>query len=318
MRRLLLAGCVAIATVGVFAASERAAHAGPKSGGLDPEARFFVTSVTPERDRHVMPDLSDPGVNNVIVVRFSTYPDVRDLVDVDGNFRNGLGAKCGLADNTLAIVPASASVYRNILTINPFSATRPVLAQGRYTLTFKSSVRSGGGRLLNDGAAGFVTRFSIGAGTYPPVLLRASPRAGESGVGPRRALVATFDEPLDEASAVASVHVEDRGVVPPAPVAARVRLARRGRALVVTPSARSGWPRGAELALVIAGQGSSTDGSAALLKETGGRAFTRDRGLGWIFDPFVPALYHSRYGDFDDVTGLFTLTFRTRGVVPRR
>jgi hypothetical protein len=280
--------------------------------GNVPVRPLFVTSVTPSRNQHMLPDLSDPGADGRITVKFSTSVNAGDVVDVQG----GLGAKCDFHDQTLAKVPASASVYRNALSIDPFSASVPVLPQGRYTLTLKSTIHSATGGRLNGGTHAFTTTFFVGSQTaYAPVLLRVSPKAGATRVALRRVLVATFDEPIDPASALAAVRLEDRSTDPPTPIAARVRLARRGYAVVVAPVAHSSYPRGADVALVIAGQGSATDASAHMLTdltETEDHKFTRDRGPSWTVDASVPTLFHSESGDFDDVTGEFTLAFHTR------
>jgi len=317
MKTLLVAGSLALGAFGFSVVAPTGVGAVPEAHAAGSDGPLYVTSVTPSRDQHVFPDLSNPGVNSVVTVRFSAPLDARGVVDPHDP-GNGLGVKCDFHIHTLAAIPVSASVRRNILTLDPFSARVPVLAQGRYTLTLKSSVRSASGRLLNGGGRGFTTTFYIGSQTsFPPVLLRISPIAGRAGVEPRRAVVATFDAPIDEASAAAAIRLEDRSADPPTPIPARVRLARRGFAVVVTPAASSGYPRGAHVALVIAGEGRATAPSAQVLTEVEGHKFTRDRGASWTVDPLTPTLFHSVNGEFDDVTGEFTLEFRTRGVAVR-
>jgi len=195
MNRIVLTGCVALGTIGVLAVSQSSVRAEPKASGLDPDRALFVTLVSPSRNRHTLPDLSDPGLNNVITVRFSTFVTKSDVVD-DQTQPNGLSRKCEFRDQTLATVPAEASVFRNTLTINPFSSPQrpPVLAIGRYTLTLKPSIRSARGRMLNDGVAAFTTTFYVGSGTaFAPVLRRVAPFDGQTGVGLHRAVVATFE-----------------------------------------------------------------------------------------------------------------------------
>jgi hypothetical protein len=182
---------------------------------------------------------------------------------------------------------------------------------GRYSITLKSSVRSVRGRLLNDGRADFRTSFTVGSGSFPVVLVKVSPRHGQSNVGLRREIVATFDVPLDPVTAFQSVRLEDRSTIPPTPVEALVTLERRGFDVVVHPSA-PGNPPGTELTLVIAGRGTATGETATVLTSADGIEFKRDWGPRWNADPEVPTLFHSALGDFDDVTGEFTMTFRTR------
>jgi hypothetical protein len=310
MKRIVVVGCVALGTAALVAASPRGARAEPKAyygGSVRP---LFVTSARPARNQHMLPDLSDPGANGQITVTFSTSVDPYDVVSVAG----GLGAKCEFHDQTLAEVPVSASAYRNVLSLSPFSAARPVLPQGRYTLTLRSTVRSTSGVRLNGGARAFTTTFYVGSETrFAPVLLHAAPTAWKTGVALRRAIVATFDEPIDATSTLAAVRLEDRSAVPPTQIPIRVRTARRGSAVIVTPAPGTSYPRGTELTLVIAGEGAATDPSASVLTETEGHKFTRDRGPSWLVDASTPTLFHSINGDFDDVTGEFTLNFRTRG-----
>jgi len=314
MKRFVVVVGIALGAVGCFALSSLDAHAGPKGYGGGADHALFVTFVTPSRNQHMLPDLSDPGANNRITVRFSAVLDPHGVVDEQG----GLGAKCVLRDQTLAEVPAAASVSYSTLSIDPFSASRPVLPQGRYTLTLSSSVRSAAGRRLNDGARAYSTTFYVGSETaFAPALLRTSPKAGATRVAARRAVVATFDERIDLASALGAIRLEDRGTVPPTSIPARIKLARRGFAVVVAPAARTRYPQRSDVALVIAGQGSATDPSARALKEVEGHKFTRDRGPSWSVDASVPSLFHSVNGDFDDETGEFTLAFRTRGVANR-
>jgi hypothetical protein len=314
MKRIVVIGCVALGAVGVVAVAPRCANADPKAYYGSPARPLFVVSVTPKRDQEMLPDLSDPGADGRITVTFSTSVNAYDVVDPVG----GLGPRCELHDQSLAKVQVSASAYRNVLAIVPFTAQRPTLPQGRYTLTLKPSIRSTSGSRLNGGARAFTTTFYVGSQRrFAPVLLKTAPLPWKTGISPRRAIVATFDEPIDAASAAASVRLEDRSVDPPAQTPVRIRLARRGYAVVVTPVPRTSYPRGTALTLAIAGQGGATDPSTSVLTETEGHEFTRDRGPSWIVDPSEPTLFHSVNGNFDDVTGEFTLTFQTRGVANR-
>lgn len=314
MRHLILTGTVALGTLGALSFLQGVAQARPKAAG--PDRALVVTLVMPTLGQEALPDLSDPGLNNRITVRFSAWVNPRDLLD-ETNTVNGLGEKCDLRGPASATTPGSAFLRRNVLSIDPFGPTQPVLAPGQYTLTLGSTIRSVHGRLLNEGRADFSTTFLVGTDVYPPVLREVSPHAGESDVGTRRAAVVSFDEPIDRASAEASIRLEDRSTDPATPIAARIRLARRGFDVIVAPRSRAGLPADADVTLVIAGRGTATDPSAALLKDTDGNAFTRDPGQRWTADPVVPTLFHSANGDFDDVTGEFTTTFRTRGAGAR-
>ena len=309
MRRSHVSIGTAVVAAALMIASADGVRAGPRAAGTASDGAFFVRSVTPERNRSMLPDLSDPGANGRITVRFSARVRALDVLD-DQNLVNGLSSKCDFRDPSFAAVPATATLRGNVLSIDPFDDSRHVLPPGRYTLTLKSSIRSTQGHLLNGGADDSRTSFLIGADIYAPVLHSVSPSSGATGVGLRRAIVATFDEPIDGLSAAMAIRVEDRSTVPATPVSAHVRLARGGLDVVVRPAVR--YPRDAELTLVIPGRGTATDPSSAILTDRAGNEFTRDEGPQWVADPSIPDLFHSPVGDFDDATGEFTMTFRTK------
>ena len=308
MRHVVLAALSAIPSIGCLATSLSVAEAGPRARVLARDVPFVVTLVSPTRGQHTSPDLSDPGLNNVITVRFASIPLSRDVVD-EGNGVNGLSRKCVFRDQAFAPVAASAYLRRNVLTLDPFTAPHPVMAQGTYTLEFAPSIRSLQGRRLNEGRGAFTTRFTVGRSRLPVVLLGVSPHDGETDVGLRRSVVATFDRPMDALSAAASVRLEDRSTDPPTPVYSLVTVDRHGYDVVVVPGS-PGLPPGADLAIVISGRGTATTGP--LLKTADGVEFKRDWGPRWWALPAEPTLFHSDLGTYDDVTGEFTVRFRTR------
>lgn len=309
MRRALLAVWAAAASAAIFAATGGARGGPPR---LNPNAPFFVVAIHPTRGQHVLPDVSDPGLNNVFTIVFSSYVHRADLLD-ETNSVNGLSAKAAFVDESGAPVPATASVHANVLTLDPFSATTPVLRQGRYALRLRPSLRSAGGRALNHGKRGFSTMFFVGY--VPPLLLRVSPRPGAA-LGRRQAIVVRFDEPMLLASAAAAIRLEDRGTVPPTPIPADVRLARDLRNVVVSPSAP--FPRGARIALVLAGRGASTDSSATVLRcEVFGGYRGGGAGPEWIIDSDAAARVGTRHVAVDSDAGEVVATFRARGVAGR-
>jgi hypothetical protein len=313
MRQLIVTAGIALATFGVLASSIRSADAGAKSA--DRNRRLVVTSVTPTRNQKMLPDLSDPGANNQITVRFSTSVEPGDLLD-EQNLVNGLSYRVEIVNQARQRVAGTPSVRRNVFTFSPLTVTQPVLPIGRYTLTLKSTIHSTAGRRLNDGRSDYSTTFTVGTDRDPPVLLAATPLPGQTGVALRKAVVVTFDEPIGRESLAESVRLEDRSTNPPTRIRARVRLARRGYDVVVKPDPRFAYPDSADVALVIQGRGTSTDDSTPVLTDEAGNGFARDAGFQWTADASVPTLFHSPSGDYDDVSGEFTLTFRTRDGTP--
>ena len=73
MNRIFVAGSVALAFAGALSVGLSTADAGKrKSARFQNEKDLVVTLVTPTLNQEVLPDLSDPGLNGVITVRFSS------------------------------------------------------------------------------------------------------------------------------------------------------------------------------------------------------------------------------------------------------
>jgi hypothetical protein len=306
MRPFALSTIAAVTTVAVLVA-HGAALARPKATGAG-EA-FVVTSVSPARNQEVLPDLSDPGVGNTVVVRFSTAPYRPDLLD-ESNVVNNLSPKVRFLDWTSAQVASLPTVRRNVLQIEPLFAGRPTLPAGRYALTLRSSIRSSGGHHLNGGARDFATQFFVGTGPFPLIVQRVTPTAGQERVGARRPIVLAFDEPVVDADvARESIRIEDRSTDPPTPILAKVSLVRGGLGVALRPDGR--LPPDAFVAVIVQGRGSAPPARPVLRGRDGGE-FVRESGPLWSADETVPTLFHSRNGDFDDVSGEFSFTFRTR------
>src|SRR5499426_4569584 len=99
MNRIAVTACVALGTVGVLAAAMSGASAGGKDATIYAERDLVVTLVTPTINQEVLSDLSDPGLNNVITVRFSSLLNPRDVIDTQ-NVVNQLSAKVEFLDAT--------------------------------------------------------------------------------------------------------------------------------------------------------------------------------------------------------------------------
>lgn len=316
MNRIAVTACVALGTVGVIAAATAGAHARGKRGARFADERdLVVTLVTPTTNQEVSSDLSDPGLNNVITVKFSSLLNQRDLID-NRNVFNRLSPKCEFLNSSFQRLPGTPSVRQNVFTFDPFSIQTPVLGQGQYTLNIKSSIRNTRGRLLNNGGADFTTTFSVGTDIYGPVLRKISPIQGQTSIGLNQSIVATFNEPLDSASLIGNVSVVDGSTNPPTTIFGNTSLARNGFDLVFTPDPCFGYPPLTNVQLIINGQGASAPATTATVTDVFQNKFRRDGGLQWQVDPTIPTLYHSPNGEFDELTGQFKLTFQTKGIKP--
>jgi hypothetical protein len=315
MNRIAVTACVALGTVGVLAAAMSGASAGGKEASIYEERDLVVTLVTPTINQEVLPDLSDPGLNNVITVRFSSVVSPRDIID-NQNVVNRLSSKCEFLNSSFQRLPGTPSVRRNVFTFDPFSAASPVLGQGQYTLNLKSSIRNTRGRLLNNGTADYTATFAVGTDIYAPVLRRVSPIAGQTGIGLQQQIIATFNEPLDLASLIGTLQLQDASTNPPTNIAGTYNLARKGFDLVITPDPCFGYPPKTNVQFIVQGQGASAPAASSSVTDVFQNKFRRDGGLQWQADPTIPTLFHSPMGDFDELTGLFKLAFQTKGVRP--
>jgi hypothetical protein len=327
MNRFAVTACVAIGTVGVFAAATSGVRAGgAKASDIFKEKDLVVTLVTPTVNQEVLPDLSDPGLNNVITVRFSSVLNSRDIIDPQ-NVVNSLSPRVEFLNTFFTRLPGVPSVRRNVFTFNPF-LTSPVLGQGQYTLNIKSSIRNQRGRMLNGGGPDFSTTFSVGTDVYPPVLRKIRPIEGQTGIGLNEQVVATFNEPISLGSTINTVAVVDATTNPPTPIpgangGSGITLARGGFDLVFTPDSCFGYPPKADINMTIQGDNPgrtqvtpNVPPVANAVTDMFQNKFTRDGGLQWVPDAATPLVFHSPNGTYDTVTGVFTLHFQTKGTKP--
>jgi YVTN family beta-propeller protein len=321
MKRVAVTACVALGTAGILAAAMSAAQAGGAKSSVFTERDLVVTLVTPTVNQEVLSDLSDPGLNNVITVRFSSILNARDVIDTQ-NVVNQLSAKVEFLDATFARLPGTPSVRRNLLTFDPFTLNNPVLATGQYTLNLKSSIRNTRGRMLNRGVADYSTTFTVGTDVFPPVLRKISPLEGQTNIGLLQPIVATFNEPIDRASAIANVSVVNASsnpptVIPGAGGGSGVTMARGNFDVVFTPDPCFGYPPKTNIQFLI--QGNNPAGPTPVpntLTDVFGNRFAKDPGLQWQADPTIPTTFHSPNGFYDTITGIYSMQFQTKGTRP--
>ena len=323
MHRIAVVFCSALGSAGILAAAATGVRAGAtKTGGLN-ERYLAVTLVTPTINQQTLSDLSDPGLNNTITVRFSSEVNPRDFID-NQNVVNGLTPKVEFLNSTFARLPGTPSVRRNVFTFSPLSASVPALPPGQYTLNLRSSIRNLRGHLLNQGAGDFTTTFSVETDLYPPVLRSISPIDGENGIGLNQKIIATFNEPIDAGSIAAAIAVQDASTNPPTPIPGAggtgLKLERGGFDVVFSPDPCFGYPAKTNIQFIVQGQSTATT-SLATLTDVFQNKFTLDPSIAspslrWSADPTIAGLYHSPLGVYDTSSGQFKMTFQTKGVKP--
>ena len=314
MNRVAVTACVALGTAGVLAAVTGPARAGTKASSIANERHLVVTLVTPTTNQEVLGDLRDNGLNGVITVKFSAYVNPRDIIDYQ-NVVNFLSGKVEFLNSAFSRLPGTPSVRRNVFTFDPRTTTKPELDQGQYTLNLKSSIRSTRGSLLNEGVADYTTTFSVGTDIYPPVLRRISPVDGQTGIGLLQKVCVTFNEPLLFASLPGNITMLDGSTNPPSAIPGTFTLQRGGFDVCFTPDPCFGYPPLTNITLNIQGQTVPATNIAAVT-DVFQNKFKRDPGLQWTQDPAISSLFRSPNGQYDQITGLFTMTFQTKGVQP--
>lgn len=312
----VLRGCLcALAVIAATVAALPARARTPRPVGAEKE--LVVTLVTPTQGQEVLPDLSDPGLNGVVTIRFSSPPRPREVID-PLNTVNRLAGKVEFLDGRFSRVPGTARLRGAVLTIDPRTTNRAgVLEKGPYSLNLRSTIRNRRGRLLNRGVADVSTSFTVGTDVHGPTLRRISPLHGQAGAGRRQSIVATFDEPLAAVSVAGSAAVVDASTVPATPVpgagGSGFTLERGGFDLVFRPDPCFGFPPSTTIEITLRGAGTAWSGPT--LTDRFGNPFSRGAAPGWSPDS-APGTFRSALGTVDETTGLFRTAFRTRGAGP--
>lgn len=320
MNRIAVAGSVALAVTGALSVGLTAADAGAKGkkARFQNEKNLVVTLATPTLNQEVLPDLSDPGLNGVIEIRFSSPLRKRDVIDNQNTF-NRLTERVEFLDSTFNRLPGTPTVRRNRFIFNPRTAENGgVLAQGQYTVNVRANVRNTGGRMLNFGTRDFSSTFSVGTDVYAPVLRRMSPIDGQTNIGLKQRIVATFNEPIDQASIISSITVQDASTNPPTAIPGAgggtgVTLERDGFDVVFTPDPCFGYPPMTTIQFLMQGQDAA--GQSSPVTDVFGNAFRRDNGLQWSFNA-AAGIWESPNGSYDETTGIFRTQFQSKGVTP--
>lgn len=335
MNSIWLTAGAALVVVGAAVAGASDARAGSgASRAAKSNADLVVTLITPTTNQEVLPDLSDPGLNNVITVRFSAPIQQRSFIS-NTNVFNRLTASVEFLNSAFDRLPGTPVVQGNVFRFDPRTPTNGgVLANGQYTLNIKSAVRSTNGKLLNQGLKDFTSTFSVGTDIFPPVLRKISPIHGQTNIGLSQKIVATFNEPINPSSLLTTVTVNDVGTSPPTPIlgpngSTGITTDRNGFDVVFTPDPCFGYPPRSTIQFQMQGAGivvppgtpptGCTPGVFAGVSDYFGNQFTRDAGLQWTKDPTTTGAsttYASPNGRFTDCTGVFTMQFQTRGIVP--
>ncbi|MCE9634120.1 MAG: Ig-like domain-containing protein [Planctomycetes bacterium] len=331
--RFGIAAGAALVVVGAAAvgAAVGASDAQARTRGGNEDSNLVVTLVTPTTNQEVLPDLSDPGLNSVVTVRFSAPIRPGDFI-ANNNVFNRLTPAVEFLSSTFDRLPGTPLVQSNVFRFDPRTPTNGgVLPNGQYTLNIKKSVRSTKGRLLNQGLKDFTTTFSVGTDQYPPVLRTISPIQNQQSIGLNQKIIVTFNEPVNPASLITTITVTDVSTNPPTPIlgvqgGTGITTDRGGFDVVFTPDPCFGYPPKSTIQFQMQGRpiadptlpatnpcaAPPTSGSA--VTDAFNNQFRRDAGLQWAKNA-ATNLWESPNGTYEDCTGLFKMQFVTRGIV---
>lgn len=331
MNRIWLAAGSALVVVGAAAAAATTDAQAKRRRGGDLNEDLVVTLVTPTTNQEVLPDLSDPGLNNVVTVRFSAPLRPGDFIS-NNNVFNRLAPAVEFLDSAFNRLPGTPIVTRNVFRFDPRTpANLGVLANGQYTLHIKSSARSRAGKLLNQGVRDWTTTFTVGTDIHAPVLRKISPINGQRNIGLNQRVIVSFNEPIDAASLLTTVSVNDVGTNPPTPIlgpnfGTGVTTERNGFDVVFTPDPCFGYPPKTTIEFKMQGRPipdptlpatnpCNNPPAVAAVTDVFGNQFSRDAGLHWVKNP-ATGFWDSPNGTYEDCTGSFRCQFETRGTTP--
>jgi len=244
---------------------------GGASDGSD-EGDLFVLAGTPTNGQETLTDLSDPGLDGKLTVRFTVMPRERDIIDNQNSFNN-LTPYVQILNQGMIRVPGNPFLDYDTKSIT-FTPAGSTLSAAQYTATFSKFIASASGDLLNQGLADFSTSWTVGPDIYSPVVRNVTPAPLQLDTPLFTPIVITMNESLNPASVVLNqtVFVEDGGTNPPTAILGTVALARDGFDIVFTPDPCIGMPPATTVVFRMYGVGNTS--------------FVRDRvGNGLVGDP---------------------------------
>lgn len=332
-QRTLVAGSAALLVVGAAVAGAAEAQA-RSSTRASSNSDLVVTLVTPTTNQEVTPLLDDPGLNGGITVRFSAPIRKGDFIS-RSNGINALTPAVEFLNSQFQRLPGEPQVRGNTFKFDPTTtANGGALPDGQYTLNIKSSVRSVRGKLLNQGLKDFTTCFSVGVDKWAPVLRSISPLRNQQNIGLNQKIVMTFNEPINAATLITTVTVNDVSTNPPTPIlgplgGTGVTTDRGGFDVVFTPDPCFGYPPKSTIEITVQGAQlpptppgfppitppyCANPTAVSAVTDVFNNNFTMDQGIQWSWNASTK-LFESPLGTYD-CAGQFKTQFVTRGIVP--
>ena len=231
---------------------------GGGGGANDPDQDLIVEAWTPTNGQETLTDMSDPGLDGKVTVKFTTVPRLTSMID-GANAFNGVTPNVQILDQAFARVAGQPSLDRDTSSFT-FTPDGGVLSPAQYTLTISRFVSTSAGRQLNQGVQDFSTSWCVGPDVYPPVVRNVSPAALQKDTPLFAPIVITFNESIEPVSVVygQTVFVQDGGTNPPTALNGTLQLQRNGFDLVFTPDPCTGMPPSTTVVVRLAGVGNTS------------------------------------------------------------
>ncbi|MCK6480021.1 MAG: Ig-like domain-containing protein [Planctomycetaceae bacterium] len=224
----------------------------------DVNADLIVVQNTPTNGQETLTDLSDPGLDGKVTIKFTSMPRSGSIIDSTNAF-NGLTPNVQVLDQGFSRVRGQPSLDRDTRSLT-FTPEGGVLSPAQYTLTLSKFISTAAGKQLNAGVEDFSTSWCVGPDVYTPVVRNVSPAPFQNDTPLFTPIVITFNESIDPISAVygQTVFVEDGGTNPPTLLNGTLQLKRDGFDLVFIPDPCSGMPPSTTVVVRMFGNGNTS------------------------------------------------------------
>lgn len=226
---------------------------GGETGTANSTTGLVVRWITPTNKQEVNPDLSDPELNGMLTVDFSSGLNPNDVLDPT-NAYNGLTSDVNILDSAFQRVRGTPQIGGDIGNVLYFWPQGGTLANGQYTITVSRDVRGLNGRQLNSGLFDFRSSFTVGADIYKPKIRNTYPAPNQKDVDKFSDINITFNESLNPATVTLStITVMNGSVNPPVAVNGTIKTARDDFEIVFTPDPANPMPPNATIVVTVYG-----------------------------------------------------------------
>ncbi len=224
---------------------------GDNSSSPDVATNLVVTQTLPTNQQEVLPDLADPGLQNVIRVYFSEVVMSATVIDPTNTF-NYLTSDFNILNSAMERMEGVATLAdaNKVLVFQPAGN----LANGQYTVTVTRDVMNFQGGRLNLGTRDHHSSFTVGTDIYAPVLRNTFPAPNQKDVPKDSRIILTFNETLNRSTITnTSINIMDGSANPPVAIAGSLVMDIDAFEVTFTPAAGTLMPANATIVVTING-----------------------------------------------------------------